>query len=316
MLRIVFMGTPQFAVPSLERISGLEFAEIIAVVTKPDEPRGRGMKLTSPPVKVVAERLGLQVYQPKRVSSPKFVAKLKVINPDVIVVVAYGQLLKPDVLEIPPKGCINLHPSLLPKYRGPAPIQRAIINGERKTGVTVMFLDEGEDTGDVIAQKCVAIRDEDTAETLYNRLSMIGAQLLVEVLRDMDRGEVKGRPQDHSQASYAPKLKKEDGHIDWSRRSDQIRDLIRGTKPWPGAYTFMESGRMLKVHEAIPSIPSKGPEIELEPGQIYISPQNELFVRTGDGWMELRSVQPEGKKSMSGTDFVNGYRIKTGDRLR
>lgn len=316
MLRVLFMGTPKFALPSLKAMYEADFIEILSVVTKPDEPKGRGMKLTPPPVKTAAVELGLKVYQPRRASSPKFISKLKEIAPDVIVVVAYGQILKKEVLEIPPKGCVNLHPSLLPKYRGPAPIQWAIINGERETGVTVMFLDEGEDTGDIIAQKRVKIEDDDTAETLYDRLSLIGAQLLIDVLRDMDRGEVSGRAQDHSQATYAPKLRKEDGHIDWTADSVRIYNLIRGTKPWPGAYSYMGDDRMIKIHEAIPSRPDEGPEINLEPGQIYISPHNDLFVRTGDGWLKLLFVQPEGRRRMSGADFVNGYRIKTGDRLR
>jgi len=316
MLKIIFMGTPKFALPSLKALYESDFIEILSVVTKPDEPRGRGMRHMPPPIKTAAEKLGLKVYQPKRVSSPKFIPKLREMAPDVIVVVAYGQILKPEVLEIPLKGCVNLHPSLLPRYRGPAPIQWAIINGEEETGVTVMFLDEGEDTGDIIAQRRVRIGEGDTAETLHDRLSQIGAQLLVEVLRDMDRGKVSRRRQDHAQATYAPKLKKEDGHIDWTADSARICNLIRGTKPWPGAYSYLQDGRMIKIHEAISSQPDEGPEVDLEPGQIYVSPRNDLFVRTGDGWVRLLSVQPEGKRRMSGPDFVNGYRVKTGDRLR
>ena len=316
MLKIIFMGTPKFALPSLKALYESDFVEILSVVTKPDEPRGRGMKLMPSPVKRMAEELGLKVYQPKRASSPKFVSKLREMSPDVIVVVAYGQILRREVLEIPSRGCVNLHPSLLPKYRGPAPIQWAIINGEKETGVTVMFLDEGEDTGDIIAQKRVKIEEGETAETLYDRLSRIGAQLLVEVLRDMDRGEVNRRAQDHSQATYAPKLRRKDGRIDWSADSDRICNLIRGMKPWPGTYSHLHNGRMIKIHEAISSSPEEEPEIELEPGQIYISPHNDLFVKTGDGWVKLLSLQPEGKRRMSGLDFVNGYKVKTGDRLR
>lgn len=315
MLSLVFMGTSEFALPSLKRIAEADFLDLRAVVTQPDRPKGRGYKLEPPPVKKLAEELGVPVHQPERASSPEFVEKLRSIGPDLIVVVAYGQLLKRNVLEIPPRGCLNLHPSLLPKYRGAAPIQRAIMNGERVTGVTVMFLDEGEDTGDIIAQREVEIGEEDTAATLSRKLAEIGAELLIDVLRRMDGGEVERFPQDHSKATYAPKLTKEEGHIDWSKTSAEINRLVRAVQPWPGAYAFLPDGRRLKVIECPVERPEQELEIPLEPGSIYISPDKKLFVRTGDGWIRLRVVQPEGKRAMSDLDFINGYKVRTGDRL-
>lgn len=316
MLSLVFMGTSEFALPSLKKISEADFLDLKAVVTQPDRPKGRGYRLEPPPVKRLALELGLPVLQPERASSPRFVRQLRSIGPDLIVVVAYGQLLKRSVLEIPPRGCINLHPSLLPKYRGAAPIQRAIMNGERVTGVTVIFLDEGQDTGDIIAQREVEIDEEDTAVTLAARLAEAGADLLIEVLKRMDEGEVKSFPQDHSKATYAPKLTKEEGHIDWSRSSAEINRLVRAVHPWPGAYAFLPDGRRLKVMDCPLERPDQEIECPLEPGSIYISPDRKLFVRTGDGWIRLKVVQPEGKRAMSDLDFVNGYKVRTGDRLR
>lgn len=308
------MGTSEFALPSLRRIAEADFLELRAVVTQPDRPKGRGRKLQPPPVKVVAQEMGVEVHQPERVSSPQFVERLKVMEPDLIAVVAYGQLLRRNVLELPPKGCVNLHPSLLPKYRGAAPIQRAIIEGERVTGVTVIFLDEGEDTGDIIAQREVEILEDDTAVTLSERLARVGADLLIEVLREIDRGEVRRFPQDHSRATRAPKLSKEEGHIDWSMTSSQIDRLVRGVQPWPGAYTFTPDGRMLKVLSCSVESPPEPPE--LPPGSVYVSPDRRLFVRTGDGWVRVREVQPEGRRRMSDLDFINGYKVQTGLMLR
>ena len=316
------MGTSKFAVPILKALIESPY-DLIGVVTQPDRPSGRGGKLTASAVKVVAEEHGLSLHQPRRVRADEFVCQLGELQPDVIVVAEYGQILPRCILDIPPCGVINVHPSMLPKYRGAAPIHRAIINGEKHTGVTIMLLDEGEDTGDIIRQKEVEILDSDTTDTLCDRLANISGDLLLEALSmatppspppglaEPGGGPPPHYPQDDSKATYAPKLTKEEGTIDWSKSVVQIRNLVRGTYPWPGTYTHFEK-TLLKI------IACEIADIQIEdapPGAIYITPEKEPAVKTGDGTLILKVVQPANKRKMEGIDFINGYRVKTGDQF-
>jgi len=310
-MQLVFMGTAEFAVPTLEALIASKH-NLLGVVTQPDRTSGRGNKLTPPAVKKAALEHELSIYQPERARDAKFVQILNQLNPEAMVIAAYGQILPKRILDIPPYGCINIHPSLLPKYRGAAPIQRAIINGEQTTGVTIMLMDEGEDTGDIILQKEVEIFDDDTAITLHDRLAQIAASLLLEALALAKDGPPPHYPQNESEATYAPKLTKEDGLIDWNKSAIQIRNLVRGTLPWPGAYTYFGEGKLLKV------LSCEFTDIliiETKPGTIYVTDEKEMAVKTGDGAILLKTVQPANKKQMNTTDFVNGYRIKTGDHL-
>ena len=321
-MQLVFMGTAEFAVPTLEALAASEH-NLLGVVTQPDRTGGRGKKLTPPPVKKAAFEHELSIYQPERARDAKFVQILNQLDPEAMVIAAYGQILPKRILDIPPYGCINIHPSLLPKYRGAAPIQRAIINGEQTTGVTIMLMDEGEDTGDIILQKEVEIFDDDTAITLHDRLAQIAANLLLEALALAKDGPPPHYPQNDSEATYAPKLVKEDGLIVWNKSAIQIRNLVRGTLPWPGAYTYFGEGKLLKVLSC--SLRSPTPSafgeltdiliMETKPGTIYITDEKEMAVKTGEGAILLKTVQPANKRPMNTTDFINGYRIKTGDHL-
>src|SRR5690242_12334086 len=251
-MHLIFCGTPQFAVPTLRRLLEANFT-IDLVVTNPDEPRGRSYERTPPPVKTAAEKAGLRVFQPaklKDLGAREFLSKF---HPDAIVVVAYGHIIPPWMIELPRLGCINLHASLLPKYRGAAPISWALTRGERVTGVTTMRIDAGLDTGDILLQREVEIRDEDTTETLSERLSVIGAELMVETLERLERGDIEPRGQDHAQATLAPMLKKEDGRIDWSWTADEIARRVRGLRPWPVAYTAFR-GKRLGIWSATPAL--------------------------------------------------------------
>jgi len=312
------MGTSKFAVPILESLieeTGKREPsnfQLIGVVTQPDRPGGRGRKLTASAVKVVAEQHGLSLYQPPRARATEFVCKLGELQPDVIVVADYGQILSKHILDIPPCGVINVHPSMLPKYRGAAPIHRAIINGETHTGVTIMLLDEGEDTGDIILQKEVEILDSDTTDMLCDRLANISVDVLLEALSMAKGCPPPHYPQDESKATYAPKLTKEEGMIDWNKSAVNIRNLVRGTYPWPGTHTYFGEKTLLKV------ISCKTTDIHIKdapPGTIYITPEKELAVKTGEGTLILKTVQPANKGKMDAKDFINGYRIKTGDQF-
>ncbi|MFQ6042494.1 MAG: methionyl-tRNA formyltransferase [Candidatus Poribacteria bacterium] len=321
-MQIVFMGTSEFATPTLEVLVASEH-HLSAVVTQPDRISGRGRKLTPPPIKKTALEHGLPIYQPERVRDAEFIQILKQLKPEAIVIAAYGQILPKTILDMPPCGCINIHPSLLPKYRGAAPIQRAIINGEQKTGVTIMLMNEGEDTGDIILQKEVEISADDTAITLHDRLARIAAVLLLEALTLAENEPPPHYPQDEAEATYAPKLTKEDGLIDWNKSAIQIRNLVRGTLPWPGAYTYFGEGQLLKVlscslRSPMPSAYGEFTDIpimEAAPGTIYITDEKEMAVKTGESVILLKTVQPANKKPINATDFINGYRIKTGDHL-
>lgn len=310
-MRIVFMGTPEFAVPSLKALLGSEH-QVIAVVTRPDRPRGRGQQVSPSPIKRVALEHGITCLQPEDLEEPEFIAQLRGFWPDLLVVVAFRMLPK-VVFQIPPLGAINLHPSLLPRYRGAAPIQWAIINGETETGVTTFFIDEGLDTGRIILQRRVSIGEEETAGELHNRLATIGAEVLLETVALIATGEPPRIAQDETQASPAPKLRKEDCWIDWSRRAIELKNLIRGLCPFPGAQTEV-GGWMLKVYRAAVV---DGDAVIDPPGRVVSIPHGEggIVVATGRGLLALLEVQPAGRRKMTGAEFARGHRIKEGDLL-
>jgi len=321
-MRVVFMGTDKFAVPSLEAVIESR-VDLITVVTQPDQPKGRGLKLSFSPVKECALRYNIPISQPEKVRDKNFVEKIRdEFKPDLIIVSAYGQILPKSILDIPKFGCINVHPSLLPKYRGASPIQRAVMNGETETGVTLMFMDEGEDTGDIIFQECVPIGITETSETLSEKLAKIAGQMLLRILKKEDGSiveslELPRHPQDHSQATYAPKLSKEDGLIDWNKSAYEIHNIIRGTVPWPCAYTEFNSvsgKKMLKIWDSnLHDLPEG---TDATPGTIVgIAKESGIVVATGNGGLIINTVQPSDKSKMKAKDFINGYRIKIGDKL-
>jgi methionyl-tRNA formyltransferase len=305
-MRLIFMGTPAFAVPSLE---GLVAAghEVIAVFTQPDRPQGRSLHLAMPPVKEAALRLGVAVYQPERVRRPDVVEQLRGTAPHAMVVVGYGQIIPAAILEIPPMGIVNVHASLLPKYRGAAPIQWAIARGETRTGVTTMLINEGLDTGNMLLKWETEIGADETAVKLGERLAAAGADLLVRTLAELP--SIEPEPQVDSQASYAPILKREDGKIDWQLPAREILNHIRGFVPWPGAYGFLR-GQRLVIWNA-----SAG-EVELPPGALRVV-NRKLYAGCGDGSsIELREVQLEGKKRMQAAAFLNGFPMASDEVLQ
>jgi methionyl-tRNA formyltransferase len=306
-LKLVFCGTPSFAVPTLERLVEAGFA-VPLVATQPDRPKGRGMELAFSPVKQAAQRLGLQVSQPDKIkNNQEFREQLAALAPDAIVVVGYGRIIPQWMIDLPPMGNLNLHGSLLPKYRGAAPIQWAIARGETVTGVTTMRIDAGLDTGDILLQKEIPIGSEDTAVTLSPRMAAIGSELIVETLRGLQAGTVHPRPQDHSRATLAPILKKEDGQIDFQLNAQEILNRLRGFQPWPGAYTTFR-GKNLHIWTAQPVERTvAASEVLLESGL--------LIVGCGAGALQVFEVQLEGKKRMPAADFVHGYQPRTGEKL-
>jgi methionyl-tRNA formyltransferase len=310
---LIFAGTPRFAVPTLERLVESGFP-VRLVVTQPDKPRGRGMELAASPVKQSALKLGLPVLQPEKIkTNEEFRAQLSALAPDAIIVVGYGRIIPQWMIDLPRFGNLNLHASLLPKYRGAAPIQWAIANGESVTGVTIMRIDAGLDTGDILLQRELAIEGEDTAETLAPRLASIGADLMVEALRGLDARQISSKPQDHSRATLAPILTKQDGQIDFHRTAAEIRNRLRGFQPWPGAFTTFR-GKNLHIWSA-KVVPEEIITRELQPGEL--SSEGEL-IAVGCGHhsaLELLEVQIEGKKRMPARDFVNGYRPFAGEWL-
>jgi len=304
-MKIVFIGTPDFAVPSLKALVESE-NEVVAVVCQPDKPIGRRKKLTRPPTKIFAESLNIPVLQPPKIkNNEEFLEELKSHSPELICVTAYGKILPKDVLDLPPNGCINVHASILPKYRGAAPINWSIINGEARTGVTTMLMDEGMDTGDVLLIEETAIEYNDTSESLSNRLSRIGAELLLKTINKLISGSLKPIKQNDSEASLAPMLKKEHGEIDWSKSSKEIRNLVRGLLPWPVAFTHLDK-RMLKIFNVEESDGS-GP-----PGTVIESNKNVLKISTGKGSIKLLEVQLEGNKRMDIKSFLMGKNIEEG----
>lgn len=306
-MKIIFMGTPDFAVPTLEAIIDAGH-EVIGVVTQPDRPRGRGQKIAPSPVKEVAEKYGLAIYQPEKVKDASFVAKLKELNPEAIVVVAFGQLLSPEILNIPRLGCINVHASLLPRYRGAAPIHWAIINGEKESGVTTMYMAEGLDTGDMILKREVPIGETDTVGILHDKLAQVGGQLLIETLESLANKTATRTPQNDGDSNYAPMIYKKDELIDWSCPAIDIYNRIRGMNPWPGAYTFY-NGKVLKLWG---SEIQKGLNQEKPGTVIDILPKRGLIVAAGADRVILTEVQPQGSRRMGAPDFLRGNQIEKG----
>jgi len=309
-MKIIFMGTPEFSVPSLKGLHNSDH-DIVAVVTAPDKPVGRGQKVRFSPVKTVALEYSLPVFQPQNLNNSEFIDEMKNLGADLFVVVAF-RILPPEVFTLPPKGTVNLHSSLLPKYRGAAPIQWAIINGERETGVTTIFIQEKVDAGHIILQRKVKIGDEETAGELHDRLAATGAELLLETVNLIDRGEAPHTPQT-GEVTKAPKLTKELGEIDWRKSNEDIRNLIRGLAPKPGAYTFI-NGKLLKIYRA--KCVNAG-HSATEPGEIVEADarSNTLIVATGKGNLQILEVQPEGKRRIGAAEYLNGYNISVGDKV-
>jgi len=308
-MRVVFFGTPEFAAPSLEALVR-EGHHVPAVVTQPDRPAGRGGKLAPPPVKQCAQRLGLEVRQPERIRDADFIAWLRELAPEAGVVVGYGKIIPPAIFELPPHGFINVHASLLPRYRGAAPIEWAIAHGETRTGVTTIRIDAGLDTGDILLQEETEIGPEETAEQLRARLAVMGARLLIETLRGLEAGTITPRPQDHSQATPAPMLRKEDGRIDWSMRAEQIANRVRAFVPWPGAYTWLR-GKLIHIWRARPAERAPaGP-----PGALQVA-EGRLWASCGEqSVLEILELQQEGRKRMSAGEFLRGARLSENERF-
>jgi len=308
-MRLVFFGTPEFATPSLEALVR-EGHQVAAVITQPDRPAGRGQQPAPPPVKTLAERLNLPVHQPERIRSPEFIEWLRGLAPEAGVVVGYGKLIPQAVIDIPPFGIVNVHASLLPKYRGAAPVEWAIACGETRTGVTTMRIDAGLDTGDILLQRETEIAPEETAVELRARLAHMGAELLIETLRGIESGAVTPRPQDHSQATSAPMLRKEDGRIDWSWTAEQIANRVRAFAPWPGTYTWLR-GKLLHIWRARPA----EHRATGNPGSLHTAGAR-LWASCGDQTaLEILELQLEGRKRMPAADFLRGFRLAENELL-
>jgi len=314
-MKIVFMGTPNFAIPSLKRLLN-DGHEIQLLVTRPDRPKGRGQKVTPPPTKELALSHGIPVEQPTDLRSSDFFNRVKSLRTEAIVVVAYGKFLPQELLDLPPYGGINLHASLLPKYRGASPINWAIINGERETGVTTNKMSAEMDAGDILLARRVSIGPMETAEELEERLSLIGAELLSETLAGLQEGRLTPRTQDHSQATFAPRLKKEDGRIDWGKGATQVFNALRGLVPWPGAYCTFR-GRTVIFWRGEPFDVSMGRKLPVGmPGEIVSLSKSGIVVQCGDGaYLQITGLQAESRRRMGAIDFVNGYRVKSGERF-
>ncbi|SHJ61289.1 methionyl-tRNA formyltransferase [Anaerobranca californiensis DSM 14826] len=310
-MRIIFMGTPEFAVPTLKKLYQSKH-EIVAVVTKPDQKRGRGQKVSFSPVKELAISHGTLVLQPEKIKGNNdFIDTLIKLNADVFVVVAYGKILPKKVLDIPKKGCINVHGSLLPKYRGAAPIHWALLNGEKTTGVTTMLMDEGMDTGDMLLKAEIPIEEGDNVETLHEKLAEIGADLLIKTLEQLEEGTLKPEKQQEALASYAPMVTKEMGLIDWSLPAKNIYNKLRGLNPWPGTFTYIRGDRLKIISGEI----YQGFLQSQEPGTIVEIIKKGIIVATGEGSILIKEVQPANKEKMDSYSYVNGYKIKRGEKF-
>lgn len=307
-MKILFMGTPDFAVPSLQAC--IDNHEVIGVFTQPDRPKGRGKKLAPPPVKVVAEENSIPVYQPEKIKTEEFEKMIEEMNPDCIVVVAYGQILSKKILDVPKYGCINVHGSLLPKYRGASPIHWSIVKGEDVTGVTTMYMAEGLDTGDMLMKVEVSIDDEITTAVLYDELMIKGADLLLDTLEGLEKGTITPEPQDDSESSYAPILKKEMALIDFSKKAKDIIRMINGFQPWPVAYTSYK-GENLKIFKAIISETSLSGEV----GKIIKVDKTGLYVNCGDRTLIIKEAQFFGSKRMEISQYILGHEIEVGEIL-
>lgn len=305
-MKVVFMGTPDFAVETLEALIRSEH-QIAAVVTQPDKPKGRGKSMQFPPVKEIALKEGLIIYQPKKVRDPEFIKILKEIAPDVIVVVAFGQIIPQEIIDLPKYGCINVHGSLLPKYRGAAPIQWAVIDGEKESGVTTMQMDAGLDTGDMLLKTVVPLQEKETGGSLFEKLSKAGADLLIRTLKALEENSVTPKKQGESPTPYAKMLTKEMGRIDWEKEAKVIERLIRGLNPWPSAYTYLGE-KTLKIWQAQVEERETGEK----PGTVIEVNKKELKVQTGKGILSLEEVQLEGKKRMEIDAFLRGNAVEKG----
>ena len=307
---VVFFGTPRFAVPTLQRL--LDSAHTVAgVVTQPDRPRGRGQKVTHAPVKMLALEHGVPVFQPDRLKPPDVAAQLSAWQPDVAVVAAYGRIIPEHLLTIPRLGMINVHASLLPKYRGAAPVHRAVINGDAKTGVTIMRVVKALDAGPMLATVTRPIAPDDTSDVVEDALATLGAELLLTVLEQMASGTAREEPQDDTQATYASRLTKEEGLIDWSQPAAAIHNLVRGLYPWPHAYTYLKGARLILLGTQVLASPV-GP-VRRPPGTILEVARDTITVATGEGALGILDIQPEGRRPMHAQDFVHGHRVATGD---
>jgi methionyl-tRNA formyltransferase len=305
-LKIVFFGTPDFAVAPLKSLLESQH-EVIAVVTQPDRQSGRGRKMHACPVKEEAQKAGIRVLQPDKVRDPGFINELRTLGPSVIVVVAYGQILPSEIINLPESGCINIHASLLPRYRGASPINRAIIDGENKTGITTMLMDERMDTGPVLHQEEIDINSDDTAGSLSIRLSHLGAHLILRTLDELQKGNV--IPVSQSvKSSYAPIMNKTDGLIDWTRSATELLNFIRGMNPWPGAYTFLEGGRIKIL--GVKVLDEAG-----EAGTVERVSRDELLIGAGKGSLSVLEIQPPGKKAMAVKSYLQGKKLEKGMKL-
>jgi methionyl-tRNA formyltransferase len=306
-MRIVFMGTPEFSVPSLAALLASEHT-VVGVVTQPDRPKGRGQALAESPIKQLATRHKIPILQPLKMKDPTFLETLASWKPDLIAVTAFGRILPKVVLDLPPKGCINVHASLLPKYRGAGPIQWALIRGERETGITTMLMDEGMDTGAILLQEKVSITPDDTAVTLSAKLAEVGGRLLVETLARLEKGMVTPQPQDSSRATMAPLLKKEDGLLDWTMPAPDLANRVRGLSPWPGAYTYLGEDRwVIWKAEAVDRSTTAVP-----PGTIMDATKEGLLVATGIGALRILEFQPANSRRMSVAQYLAGHTLAPG----
>ena len=308
-MRIVFMGTPEFAVPSLEALLRSD-DQVVGVVSQPDRPKGRGHQLVAPPVKFVAERAGIPILQPLKIRTPEFLQALSAWEPDLIAVAAYGRILHTPILRLPPMGCVNVHGSLLPKYRGAAPVQWAVINGETETGITTMLMDEGMDTGPMLLQEKLEIFPDDTAGTVAPRLAELGGRLLVDTITQLKAGTLAPKKQDDGQATLAPLLKKEDGLIDWTMNATALANRVRGLSPWPGAYTFFGEERW-NIWKAVSN---EGVATD-KPGTIVAVSKQAIVVATGEGHLDIREIQIANSKRMAVGQFLAGHRVTVGAQL-
>lgn len=308
-MRVIFMGTPDFAVPSLEALLNSD-DHVVGVVTQPDRPKGRGQTLAFSPVKALALQRQIPILQPTKMKDPDFLAALRQWNADVIAVAAFGRILPPSILSLPGNGCVNVHGSLLPRYRGAAPIQWAIINGETETGITTMLMDEGMDTGAILLQERMTIEPQDTAGTLSVRMAALGGRLLIETLKRLKSGTLTPRPQDNSQATLAPILKKEDGLVDWNLPARVLANRIRGLTPWPGAYTFSHADRWVLWNATSLSEPTSA-----APGTIVNVSKREVHIATGEGLLVVTELQVANSRRMTVAQYLAGHPIRPGLRL-
>lgn len=309
-MKAVFMGTPDFSVETLKEML-LAGYEVAAVVTQPDKPKGRGKELSMSPVKEFAIEKGLTVLQPLKARDEAFIAQIRQIAPDVIVVVAFGQILPDELLSMPKYGCVNVHASLLPKYRGASPIQWAVIDGENESGVTTMMMDTGVDTGDMLLQKSVPLSKKETGGSLFDKLSVTGAKLLVETLKGLEKGTIQKTPQEHAKATHTKKIEKSLGELDFHKPADELECLIRGLNPWPSAYTKLH-GKTLKIWDADVVV---GDFAEYEPGQVVFADKTGFTIKCGKNALAVKELQLEGKKRMDARAFLLGTRVETGECL-